>query len=389
VTPAGNLADPQQIVAELRRELAECRAARDQAQKALEKRTAERDEALAQQTASAEVLQVINSSPGRLEPVFEAMLEKALRLCEADAGFFGIYDGELYSLGALQGLSPDVSQAFRETWRRGQGGQTPHAESGAGRVRRGETVVHILDSADDDVYLSGDPGRRLLVDIGGGRTQLCAALRKNEVLLGVMTIWRREVRAFTDKQIAVLQSFAAQSVIAMENARLLDEVQARTREVTEALEYQTATGAVLSVIASSPTNIQPVFDTIAENMVKLGDGISGYVYRFDGELIHLVGHDHQATSASLDVFNRFYPVAPGRQTVISQAILDRVIIHVQDFETDPNVTPSSRAMARAAGHRSLLAVPMLRDGEPLGATRSDDGLSKESLVPSPSETSNC
>src|SRR5439155_2458759 len=144
-------------------------------------------------------------------------------------------------------------------------------------------------------------------------------------------------------------------------------LQTRTLELSEALEQQTATAKILRVISNSPTDLQPVFDTIVESVVQLCGGVSAFVYRFDGDLIHLSAHHHTATSRAREVFERHYPTPPSRVSMIAQAILDRTVVHVRDFENDPDVSPASREMARAAKHRSTLAVPMLRHGSPIGA----------------------
>jgi GAF domain-containing protein len=163
-------------------------------------------------------------------------------------------------------------------------------------------------------------------------------------------------------------------VIAIENVRLFTELQEKNRaltqahaQVSDALEQQTATSEILKVISSSPTDLQPVFDTIVESVVQLCDGVSATVYRFDGELIHLVAHHHSIRSAVREVFERVYPLPPSRKSVVAQAILDRAVIHVRDFENDPRIPLASREMARAVGHRSLVAVPMLRPEGPIGA----------------------
>jgi GAF domain-containing protein len=201
-------------------------------------------EALERQTATAEVLQVINSSPGDLAPVFDAVLEKAMRLCGAAFGTMTVNDGGQGHTVAARG----VPEAYAEFRRRnpippGQGGM-------AARIVAGEPFVHMLDVKDDDRYRSGvDQQRRAMVDLGGARTYLVVPLRRDRELLGAIQLYRQEVRAFSDKQIALLQNFAAQAVIAMENARLITETR-------EALEQQTAPKSCRSSIPHPATSLR-------------------------------------------------------------------------------------------------------------------------------------
>jgi len=203
--------DLQQTIADLRQELA--------------RRNAERDEAAAQQRATIEVLQVINSSRGDSAPVFAAILDNALRLCEAAFGFLASYDGERFQRVAQKDVPAALAAYFRT------GMDQPRPGDAHWRLLAGEKLIHNLDQKDEDAYRQGNPLRRAVVDLGGARTALVVALRKEDAVLGALTIYRKEVRPFSEVHVALLQSFAAQAVIAMENARVLSELRERTEEI--------------------------------------------------------------------------------------------------------------------------------------------------------------
>ena len=235
----------------------------------------EQCEALEQQTATAEVLQVINASPGDLRPVFNALLEKAMRLCGAAFGSLYTYDGTRFHSAAQLGV-PTAYSAVREK-------TPPSGQSGgpATRILQTKRTVHILDMASEEAYQSGNDGIRALVELGGARTILGVPLLKDGALLGYISIYRQEVRAFSGKETALLENFAAQAVIAMENSRLLAEQR-------EALEQQTATAEVLQVINSSPGNLAPVFDVMLEKALTLCEADVGSFWSSDGQDFQVV-----------------------------------------------------------------------------------------------------
>ena len=230
--------------------------------KQLEARTRELAEALEQQTATSEVLGVISSSPGELAPVFRAMLANAMRICEAQFGTMHEFaDGAFRALWSL-GLPPALAEYNRE-WR------VWGPDTGLGQVARTKQTVHVVDAREGRAYANRDPGRMAATELGGVRTLVIVPLLKDGVLIGAMSIFRQEVRPFTDKQIALVTNFAAQAVIAIENTRLLNELRQRTDDLTEALEQQTATSEVLRVISSSPGEPEQIFNVILENAVRL------------------------------------------------------------------------------------------------------------------------
>ncbi|MGA8194408.1 MAG: GAF domain-containing protein, partial [Acetobacteraceae bacterium] len=313
----------------------------------------EQREALEQQTATAEVLQVINASPGDLVPVFNTMLDSALRLCDASFGQLITFDGVGFRAAAWQNFPPEPNRP---------GVTTPPAPGMAlHRLIHGEEVVHVPDITADEIYRSGNPTRRRLADEFGGRTAIWVALKKDTLLLGAFVIYRTEVRPFSQKQIALLQSFAAQTVIAMENARLITEQR-------EALKQQTATAEVLQVINRSRGDLVPVFDAILESAHSLCDIARGSLELYDGVRFHAVAV--RGLSAALaDKLRHGYSASdnPATRPLIEGGRLS----HIRDLaETDYSITRSSVETDTA---RTLLCVPLRRDETLLGMIASARG----------------
>src|SRR5690348_6654197 len=289
--PDSRLVDPQQVIADLQRQLDDSIAERD----ALRRRLTD---AVEQQTATAEVLGVINSSPGDLAPVFDAMLEKAMRLIGAAFGIANTYDGKQFRTAALQRVPP----ALAELW--SSAPPEPGPNSALTRLASGEDVVHIEDYSAYRAYKADEPRAKALVEVGGVRTYLAVPLRKDGELLGTIAAYRQEVRPFANKQIALLQNFAAQAVIAMENARLITETR-------EALEQQTATAEVLGVINSSSGDLAPVFDAMLEKAHSVCGAAFGMMNTFDGGRFHHAA-DHGVPSAYAEYRrNNAMEFAPG------------------------------------------------------------------------------
>jgi signal transduction histidine kinase len=325
------------MTATLDDEVAELRRANAELQERL-------DAALAREAATAEVLQVINSSPGDLAPVFNAILERAHSLCDADSGGLLTYDGEKLRPAAQHNMPPRFTEIIAEGFR-------PH--TAFARLVRGERFSHIHDFAEVVAQSPGDQLPHAAVEIGGVRTQLLVPLRKDHKLLGIITANRNEIRPFSDKQIALLQNFAAQAVIAMENARLINETR-------EALEQQTATAEVLQVINSSPGDLTPVFDAILEKAHTLCGAAVGTLGVYDGEMWHAVAQRGYGGPLAQHLRQRIR----GSDNPFLQQLLDGArLVHVPDLAQIDH--PIGKANVEA-GHRTLLVVPLRKDNALLG-----------------------
>src|SRR5262249_31724132 len=297
-----------------------------------------------QQTATSEILRVISSSPTDVRPVFDTIARSAAKLCDAVGGNVQRFDGELMHMVANHNWAPQGLELARRLLP-----IRPSRSRGAGRAVLSRAVVHIPDVLEDPEY-SPEPALA-----GGWRAVLSVPMLREGAPIGTITVTRAEAGPFSEAQIELLKTFADQAVIAIENVRLFNETK-------EALEQQTATGAILAVISSSPTDVQPVFDAIAQSATALCEASNTGVFRYTDGLIHLVAH-HNWTPEWLDALRRIFPIPPGRGTTTARAILTRAVTHV-DVAEDPEyaLPPVVEAVFRIS-----LAVPMLRNGQPIGA----------------------
>ena len=323
----------------------------------VQQRTRDLAESLEQQTATADVLQVINSSPGQLEPVFAAMLEKATHLCEASFGILWLCDGEQFRTAALHGVPPAYAEITRTPIR-------PLPTNPLGRMLRGERLIVSTDVSDEEPYRTGDPARRALVDLAGARSVIQVALAKEETFLGSLTVYRKEVRPFSDKQIALLQNFAAQAVIAIENVNLFNQVQAKTRDLEESLQQQTATAEVLKSISRSAFDLDSVLSTLVGSAAKLCDAERGLIFLRKGNLYHTSANF--GFSPELEAFARANPLPADGKSTTARAGAAGTPVQAVDLLADETQGFLAREYQRLGGHRTNLGVPLRRDGETIG-----------------------
>jgi GAF domain-containing protein len=315
-----------------------------------QQRTRELSEALEQQTATSEVLKVISSSPGELEPVFQAMLENATRICEAELGVLYQFDGGAFHFAAEVGAPPEYAEFNRK--------RGPFQPTKGGQLERVMLTKRISHTADDAT--SSIPG--IAARLAGARTQVIVPMLKEDDLAGAIIIYRQEVRPFTDKQIALLQNFAAQAVIAIENTRLLNELRQRTTDLTESLEQQTATANVLSVISSSTGDLEPIFRTMLGNAVRICDAKFGNLFRFDANEFDLAAQ-LGAPPKYAEFLSRRGPFQSPRGLLLDRLMRTKQVSHSADYAVEDAFGPS----VTLGGARSIVCVPMLKDDMLMGA----------------------
>ncbi|MDC1287629.1 GAF domain-containing protein [Gammaproteobacteria bacterium] len=309
-------------------------------------------EVLEQQAATSEVLDIISRSPGELQAVFDMIARSAKKLCHARFCAVFKFEDELMHLVASRGISSSGLKTYKQEFPR-----TPSLETAIGRAILSGKVVHITDVESDGKYAS------TLVQTVNYRSVVAVPMLHNDQPVGGIAVLRSVAEPFPDNEIELLKTFADQASIAIENTRLFLEIEARNRDLSEALSYQTVTSRVLRLIASSPTDLQPVFDTIARSARVLCNGEFSGVFQFDGELIHLVGH-HGLDSEGIKEYKKLLPRPPGRELAIGRAILEGKIVHIQDVQLDREY--GLHLLARMSNMRSVVAVPMLREGRPVG-----------------------
>jgi GAF domain-containing protein len=323
--------------------------------------TREREESLGREKATAQVLHIISSSPGKLEPVFQAVMENAVRLCEAKFGILYLHEEERLRIVASYNVPPALAEARK---------RAPFLPPPTGHIAeaiRTKQAVQVADLVATRAYAERSAPTIVAVELGGVRTAIAVPMFTDNELIGIIIIYRQEVRPFTDKQIELVKNFAAQAVIAIENARLLNELRQRTDDLTESLEQQTATSEVLQVISSSPGQLEPVFNAMLANAMRICGAKFGVMHSFaDGAFRAL---SWLGISAEFSRFLR-EPRIWGHETGLGRVAITKRAVHIYDARSDPAYIegdPGRLSAVNLGGARSFVIVPMLKEGDLVGA----------------------